>query len=204
MAEKISRVLVVLANQFIETDQRNNLINDLCKTFSESVQSYDSEVDLIDLYKDIEFDPIRESDRRDTKIIEYQIRIKKAQVIVFFYQTVWLSPPAILKGFIDKVFVSGFAYKNYNGLPQGLLDTKQVIVVATCEKPNWQVNYIYGNIFSNFWKKIFLDYCGVSQSNLYLLGNYRSASNQVLDKWNQKMKDIAAKLTTTQSFLDFF
>jgi NAD(P)H dehydrogenase (quinone) len=204
MAEKISRVLVVLASQYIDTDQRNNLINNLCKTFSETFQSTGGEVDLLDLYKDTEFDPVRDLDGRDTKIIEYQIRIKKAQVIVFFHQTVWLTAPAILKGFLDKVFVSGFAYKTYNNIPEGLLDNKKAIVVATCEKPSWQVNYIYGNIFTNFWKKTFLDYCGIKNNKLYLFGNYRSASDITIEKWHLKMKDIATKLTSTQNILELF
>jgi NAD(P)H dehydrogenase (quinone) len=204
MAEKISRILVVLANPYIETDQRNNLVNNLCKTFAETCQEAGIEVDLLDLYKDVEFDPVRDIDNRSTKIIEYQIRIKKAQIIVFFHQVWWLSVPAILKGFIDKVFVSGFAFKTYNDLVEGLLDNKKAIVVAVSEKPAWQINYIYGNVLANFWKKGVLDYCGIKDNKLYLFGSFRSVSEEIIQKWHEKMQDIANKINSTQSFLELF
>ena len=204
MAEKVSRILVVLANPYIETDQRNNLVNSLCKTFAETCQASGIEIDLLDLYKDTEFDATGDSEGRDTKVIEYQIRLKKAQMVVFFHQVWWFSVPAVLKGFIDKVFTSGFAFRVYNDLVEGLLDNKKAIVVAVSEKPNWQSNYIYGNILANFWKKGVLDYCGIRDNKLYQFGSFRSVSDEVIEKWHQKMQDVANKINSTQSFLELF
>ncbi len=202
MAEKVSRILVVLANPYNDLDQRGNFINNACKDFIESCQNSGVEVDVLDLYNDKEFNPIS-TEEKDTKVIEYQIRIKKSQVIVFFHIVWWLTVPAILKGFIDKVFVSGFGYRTINKITKGLLNDKKVIVFAASEKPNWQINYIYGNVLRNFWQKGVLDYCGI-QNKLYLFGNFRSVSDETINKWHKKIIDIAVRVSENRNILDLF
>jgi NAD(P)H dehydrogenase (quinone) len=204
MAVKISRVLVILANPFVESDQRNNLVNDLCKTFLDALKETQIEVDYLDLYSDLEFSSYSHLEPKSTKIIEYQIRIKKAQIIIFFHQLYWFSVPALLKNFIDRVFVSGFAYRTINGVSEGLLDDKRALVISLSEKPNWQVKYIYGNIIENFWKKAFLEFCGIKSNRIYLLGNFRSVTDEVIDKWHQKMQEIVSRFNTNQNFLEYF
>jgi len=203
MAETISRVMVILANPASETDQRSNLINNLCKTYSEACQNTGLEVDFLDLYKDEEFDPVHNLDERDTKVLEYQIRLRKAQMIVFFHPVWWQSVPALLKGFLDKVLISGFGYRYSNKVVQGLLEDKQAIVVATSEQPVWQLRYIYGNILENFWQKVVLGYCGV-KSKIFVFGNFRSVPDSEIEKWHKKMENLAKKINTKESALDWF
>lgn len=76
------------------------------------------DVDLLDLYAE-RFDPVLSVnahalhlDRPETKpeISEYVRRLRWAEALVFVYPT-WLGgPPAIIKGWIDRVWVSGVAF----------------------------------------------------------------------------------------------
>ena len=64
-----------------------------------------------------------------------QDHIRNADVLIFIYPTWWYGMPAILKGYIDRVFSYGFAYEfNEKGL-QGLLPDKKVIIFNTTGGP---------------------------------------------------------------------
>lgn len=100
------------------------------------------DVDLLDLYA-IGFDPVlsREAhshhlDGPQTKpeIGDLARRLLAAQALVFVYPTWWGGPPAIVKGWIDRVWVADVAF----GLPPGrnlivprLRNIRRLCVVTT-------------------------------------------------------------------------
>jgi NAD(P)H dehydrogenase (quinone) len=55
--------------------------------------------------------------------------IRQADYLWFVYPIWWTSMPAILKGYIDRVFLNGFAYQLENDRPIGLLTDKKVIIL---------------------------------------------------------------------------
>lgn len=60
-----------------------------------------------------------------------QSYIEWADKLTFIYPLWWNAFPAILKGYIDRVFTNGFAFKiNGNG-PEGLLKNKKVQLITT-------------------------------------------------------------------------
>ncbi|GFP74298.1 NAD(P)H-dependent oxidoreductase [Clostridium fungisolvens] len=69
-------------------------------------------------------------------IKEEQDQIKWADVITFVFPVWWASMPAILKGYIDRVFSYGFAYEYVDGAPNGLLKGKKVVIFSTTGTPN--------------------------------------------------------------------
>ena len=81
----------------------NSFTCSIKNTFIESAKQSGNEIDLVDLYKD-KFDPIFAGEKADEKIKNYQSRIEKSDVIVFIYPIWWFRAPAIVEGFIDRVF----------------------------------------------------------------------------------------------------
>ena len=69
-------------------------------------------------------------------IAEEQEHIKWADVITFVYPVWWLGLPAILKGYVDRVFSYGFAYEYVDGVPQGLLKGKKALLFSTTGAPS--------------------------------------------------------------------
>ncbi len=57
--------------------------------------------------------------------------VKYSDVLIFIYPIWWFGMPAILKGYIDRVFSSGFAFKYTEQGPEGLLTDKKVIIINT-------------------------------------------------------------------------
>lgn len=62
--------------------------------------------------------------------------INWADIISFVYPTWWTGLPAILKGYIDRVFSYGFAYEVQNGAVEGLLKGKRVRLFSTTGTPD--------------------------------------------------------------------
>ncbi|MCS6876125.1 MAG: NAD(P)H-dependent oxidoreductase [Aquificaceae bacterium] len=57
--------------------------------------------------------------------------IKASELIIFIYPIWWTGMPAILKGYIDRVFSYGFAYEEKDGELVGLLSDKTVVIINT-------------------------------------------------------------------------
>ena len=64
-------------------------------------------------------------------IAKEQDYIKRAKTIIIIHPIWWFNAPAILKGYIDRVFSYGFAYAVKNGAITGLLSDKRVFVINT-------------------------------------------------------------------------
>lgn len=54
-----------------------------------------------------------------------------ANTLLFIYPIWWFSHPAMLKGWIDRVFSFGFAYHLTDQGPEGLLKNKKAVVITT-------------------------------------------------------------------------
>jgi NAD(P)H dehydrogenase (quinone) len=102
-----------------------------------------STVRVRDLYS-IGFDPILkpsdfvalQSGKVPEDIATEQEHIKWADIITFVYPVWWVSFPAILKGYVDRVFSFGFAYEYVDGAPNGLLKGKKALLFCTSGSPN--------------------------------------------------------------------
>ncbi|MFP3392604.1 NAD(P)H-dependent oxidoreductase [Brevibacillus sp. SIMBA_040] len=64
-------------------------------------------------------------------IASEQTIITDADLLVMIYPVWWWSAPAILKGYIDRVFTNGFAFRYEADGPVGLLTNKQALVITT-------------------------------------------------------------------------
>jgi len=69
--------------------------------------------------------------RKAPDIAEEQRHIAAADRIIVIHPIWWFGMPAILKGYIDRVFVSGFAYEYTDKGPVGLLKDKSAIILNT-------------------------------------------------------------------------
>ncbi|OXG05193.1 NAD(P)H dehydrogenase (quinone) [Flavobacterium araucananum] len=59
-----------------------------------------------------------------------------ADRIIFIYPIWWAGMPAIIKGYIDRVFSYGFAYRYDQGVQKGLLTAKETIIINSHGKSN--------------------------------------------------------------------
>src|SRR5690606_13363363 len=90
-------------------------------------------------------------------------KIKWADHLVWVYPVWWASLPAILKGFIDRLFLPGFAFQKRENslLADGLLKGKTARIISTLDQPDWFYRII--NHRPSYWamQRNTLYFCGV-------------------------------------------
>ncbi len=100
-----------------------------------------AEVRLTDLYVD-GFDPAFSAAERanhlvagsDSSIVDYADDLQWCDTLVFVYPTWWSGQPAMLKGWIDRVWVNGVAWTlpdGANRLRPGLRNVRRLVAVTT-------------------------------------------------------------------------
>ena len=70
-----------------------------------------------------------------TEIKEEQDYVDWADALIFIHPVWWTGLPAMVKGYIDRIFSFGFAYTYEDGMPKGLLDGKKVFIINTTGAP---------------------------------------------------------------------
>lgn len=104
-------------------------------------------VNIIDLNLNLVLNKSGQTKENEEIIKNEQENIKWADELIFFYPLWWGSVPALLKVYIDNVFVPGFAYKYHKNDPlwDKLLKGKSARIFSTCDAPNFFVKLIYKN-----------------------------------------------------------
>ncbi len=128
------RVLVILAHP-----SRESFNGALSAALRDGLLAAGHKAELLDLYAE-RFNPVLGkseletlgSDRPLKDVAACQQRIKAANGVAFIFPVWWFGVPAILKGFIDRVFQEGFAYRfNVDGSVKGLLRIKRALILCT-------------------------------------------------------------------------
>ena len=108
------------------------------ETAVEELKAKGHEVAVRDLYA-LNFDPVLkgrdivgfQSGEIPADIKTEQEHIRWADIITFIYPIWWVGLPAMIKGYIDRVYSYGFAYAAAEWGPVGLLTDKKVIIFNT-------------------------------------------------------------------------
>lgn len=136
------------------------------------------EVQLLDLYGEA-FDPLlvfNEHKRRrdmhlDPQLEKYRNQLLWAEKIVFIYPIWWGRPPAMLLGYIDRMFASNFAYRDNGGLlPEGLLKGKSVVCISTMMGPTFYPLYWLNNAHKVLMRKALFNYVGIKKVKFFEFG----------------------------------
>lgn len=160
------KVLVIFAHPFHESFNHA-----LLESFDKGVKEGGNEVEVIDLYKD-DFDPVlrktRHGGEHKPQVKKYQDKIKEADWLAFIFPIFWYRSPAIMEGFFDQVFDSGFAFKYKKVLggriarPIGLLPVKKAVVIETYGGPGWFYKLFFFRIPWQRFKAV-LKFCGIKK-----------------------------------------
>ena len=104
-------------------------------------------------------------------LLKAKEKILWADHLVFIYPTWWGNMPALLKGFLDRVFVPGFAFREiqYDTYDK-LLSSKTAQLIVTMDKPRWVYRFIDKAPGTNSLVRSTLKFCGVSPVRILHLG----------------------------------
>lgn len=82
----------------------------------------------------------------DPLVLKYMKKLRWAEHIVMIFPIWWMTMPAMMKGFVDKVIFPGVVYKMEGGeLVSMLSGLKQVTVITTMNTPQDVYKDVFGN-----------------------------------------------------------
>jgi len=146
-------------------------------------------VDFLDLYQEA-FDPVlpaAELPRRfsfDETTLRFSDLVKAASVYVFVHPDWWGGPPALLKGFIERVFRPGVAYEfdGYNFLTNKkseLLAGRTALVFTSTDYPVPEGD----DPSAVIWKKNVFAYCGIHDAQVHTFYDTYNSSYEARHLW---------------------
>ncbi|CAM3630725.1 MULTISPECIES: NAD(P)H-dependent oxidoreductase [Sphingobacterium] len=118
-----------------------------------------------------------------------------AEHLVWVHPVWWGGLPAIMKGFIDRLFLPGFAfqYRENSLFWDKLLKGKSARIITTLDQPGWYYALIYGRPSVNQLKRSTLQFCGISPVKVTYLGIIKTSDATKRDKWLYKIKQLGKR-----------
>lgn len=118
-------------------------------------------------------------------LIRAQEWVRRAEHLVFVYPTWWGTMPALLKGFFDRVFLPGFAYRyrERGMLWDKLLKGKTARLIVTMDTPPLINRWVYGHAGHKVMKRNILQFCGIRPVRVTEIGPVRGSTEQRRAAW---------------------
>jgi len=128
-------------------------------------------------------------------LLEAWEKIKWANHLVWIHPVWWGGIPAIMKGFIDRLFLPGFAfqYRENSLYWDKLLKGKTAHIITTLDQPSWYYWLVYGRPSVNQLKKATLQFCGISPVKVTYFGIVKTANKKIKDNWIKKVEIMGLK-----------
>lgn len=164
-------------------------------------------VDVLDLYAE-NFDPRLDRTERDAYYASDTVpaatallakQLTQASTLVLVFPTWWFGMPAMLKGWLDRVFFPGLAFEhasNFGPIKPKLTQLRNVVVITTLGSPWWVDCLVMRRPVRRILKKAVFALCapqaGFSMFSLYAAENPPAAKvRSFTAKISKKLERIA-------------
>lgn len=129
----------------------------------------------------------------DPMVLQHREEIQKADGIIIIHPNWWGQPPAILKGWTDRVLRSGVAYDfaeddDGSGVPEGLLKAKAAIVFNTSNTPAEREMDVFGDPLERIWRDCIFDFCGIENFHRRMFRVVVSSTLEERQKWLKEVQ----------------
>ena len=187
------KILIVVCNS-----HRSSFNHAIAEVVRKIYDKTDNIVYFHDLYEE-GFKPILPQKEIDSRTLEkLDIYVKRtckelieSDVLVFIHPNWWGMPPALMKGWIDRIFRQGVAYKfDALGKAIGLLENKKAYVFNTAYTPKEVEEKFYGDPLDNLWKNCILGMCGVTDVERVVFYGVIRSTDEMREKWLLKVQEV--------------
>jgi NAD(P)H dehydrogenase (quinone) len=157
-------------------------------------------VSVHDLYAE-QFDPVQPTGEQlntqsaDPLVEQHCAELACADLILVFHPNWWGQPPAILKGWVDRVFRLNTAYGypagvNPDGVPVGLLKARHALVFNTSNTPPDRETAVFGDPLENLWRHCVFGLCGVSSMSRRVFAPMASSTALQREVWLGEVRTL--------------
>lgn len=153
------------------------------------------------------FDPVQPTGElqntasADALVEQHCGELAQARLILVFHPNWWGQPPAILKGWIDRVFRLDTAY-GYppgvppEGVPTGLLKARRALVFNTSNTPPERELEVFGDPLELLWKRCIFPLCGVHDVVRRMFGPMSGSSAVDRERWLAEVRALTEAAAT--------
>lgn len=110
---------------------------------------------------------LRAPDELPTQIKQHCEELQSCEGIIIIHPNWWGQPPAILKGWVDRVCRPNIAYRflagdSGEGIPEGLLKNKKALILNTSDTQTDREKSAFGDPLQTLWESCIFDFCGLT------------------------------------------
>jgi NAD(P)H dehydrogenase (quinone) len=170
----------------------------LANAYKEGAENSGAEIREI-IVREISFDPNLQFGYRkkldwEPDLVRAWEAIRWADHLVWIHPVWWGGLPAITKGFIDRLFLPGlaFKYREKSVWWDKLLQGKTAHIITTMDQPGWYYRIFFGRPSINQLKKSVLEFCGVKPVKVTIIGIVKTATAEQREKWLAKVYRLGA------------
>ena len=122
-----------------------------------------------------------------------------ADGLVIVHPNWWGQPPAILTGWIDRVFRPGLAYRflegdNGEGVPVGLLKAQAAIIFNTSNTPDAREQAAFGDPLESIWKRCLFELCGIRHCERRMFNVIATSSLAQRQAWLEEAGEMVDRV----------
>ncbi|MEM6379023.1 MAG: NAD(P)H-dependent oxidoreductase [Bacteroidota bacterium] len=168
----------------------------LTEAYMKGAQASSAEIDAIQI-SNLDFNPNLQFGYRKRTELEPDLlnaieKIKAADHLVWVFPMWWYGYPALMKGFVDRVFLPGitFDYVPGKAFPKQLLKGKTGRIIITADTPQWYTNLYLKNPAINQFKKGTLQFCGIKPVRVSYISPIKDSSEAFRAKWISKIEQL--------------
>jgi NAD(P)H dehydrogenase (quinone) len=188
------KILVILGHP-----NADSFCGALHKAYIEGAKTNGSEVRAIKLGQ-IKFEPVlwkgyNEIQDLESELVKSQEDIQWAEHIVFVYPNWWGAMPSLMKGFIDRVFLPGFAfkYRDNSQLWDKLLSGRTAQLLVTMDTPPWYYRWVYRSPGHNEMKRTILGFCGIKVTGISEFSPIKTSTQEKRRAWLGIAEELGKK-----------
>ncbi len=160
-----------------------------------------SDADLRELkLGDLNFDPVLWNGYNKIQDLEPDLQkaqdlISWANHLVFVYPNWWGAMPSLMKGFFDRAFLPGFAFKYREDSPlwDKLLEGRTAHLMVTMDTPSWYYRWIFHRPGHHQMKHTILGFCGINVEKISEFAPIKGSSEEQRKSWLEKAKALGRK-----------
>ena len=188
------KILVILGQP-----QRHSYGAALAQAYVEGAKAAGAQVKEIYL-GDLKFNPVGAMSLAhpaeiEPDLLDAQAAIKWADHLVFVYPIWWGTIPALLKGFIERVFLPGFAVNFRDNSPwwDKLLTGRSARLIVTLNTPSWVYRWVFGRPGHNTMKKTILEFCGIRPVRITEVGPMKNSTEIKRKRWLEQVRSLGLR-----------
>ena len=148
----------------------------------------------------LNFDPVlhegyNQIQTLEQDLLDAQADIMWAEHLVFVFPLWWGGVPALLKGFIDRTFLPGFAFKYRQGkvFPDKLLKGRTAHLLVAMDTAPWYYKWVYRMPGLHQMRKHTLAFCGIKPLTTLMFGPVLTSTTTQRQKWLQQAMTLARR-----------